>query len=275
MEQSRDIAEHVASLWVGQVGEDGHIREQGQTSPSKDLQPGMVAHALALCATIGRPGVPKTHLVDAAARCIAGQFFHHCRPECLTGCAHGALALMILGVNVARNDGWAQFPESIRKIIGQWLREESSSVPLALQPYEIVRATVAFGMGFTSSNYSEKLITDYFKELLSSPSAGFLDTAEPGSTAGRFDASGLLQLLLIRETLQRHINNDVRERRLSALRTCMMRYLRVIPFLLQEDGSGWAYGEPVGSLGTVGICSAIVCALSDGWLDNDQREHYV
>jgi hypothetical protein len=182
---------------------------------------------------------------------------------------------MILGVNTAHNGGWAQFPEAIREIIGRWLRGRVDAVPLALQPYEIVRATVAAGMGFASTDCSEKLITDYFKELLASPSAGFLDTAEPGSAAGRFDASGLFRLLLLREVLQRHTNGNVRERRLPALRTCMMRYLRMIPFLLQEDGSGWAYGDPAGCLGTVGICSAVICALSDSWLDSDQREHYI
>jgi hypothetical protein len=181
---------------------------------------------------------------------------------------------MILGVNSAHNGCWAQFPESIRETIGRWMRSRAD-VPLALRPYEIVRATVAAGMGFVSSDSSEKLIGEFFRELLASPTGGFLDTAEPNSTPGRYDASGLFRLLLLRETLQRHANANVRERRLPALRSCMMHYLRMAPFLLQGDGSGWTYGDPAGCLGTVGNCTAIVCALADGWLDGDQRERYV
>ncbi|MDR1435832.1 MAG: hypothetical protein LBI39_01320 [Puniceicoccales bacterium] len=273
-EQSLDIAQHIGGSLIGQIGEDGRIRELGADQPSELLQPGPMAHALAACVAAGKSNENGGALLDGSARCIAGQFLYHDRKECLAGCAHGALALMTLGLNRSRNEAWAKFPDAIRDRIGRWMRTKEN-VPLHMRPYAIVRSVVASGMGFSNADESEKLIEDYFKELLASPSGGFIDTALGDEQRGRYDASGLLQLLLLRETLQRHANVHVRERRMHDLRSCAVRYLRLLPHLLQGDGSSWTYGDPSGCLGTVCSCSAIVCALADGWIEPAQRESHL
>ncbi|MDR2667809.1 MAG: hypothetical protein LBB38_02095 [Puniceicoccales bacterium] len=269
-----DIAQHIAGHLVTQIGEDGRVSELGDADPSVGLQPGPIAHALASCAAAMGSGEACAQLADGAARSIAGQFYHHSRGDCMVGCARGAIALMALGLNRSRNGAWAKFPDSIRDRITRWMRTKED-VPLQLRPYAIVRSIVASGMGFVSTDDSEKLVEDYLKELLASPAAGFVDCSAMDQLQGRYDASGLMGLLLVREALQRHANSHIRERRLHDLRSCMARYLRILPYLLQRDGSSWAYGEPSGCLGTVCSCSAILCALADGWIDPVQRESQI
>ncbi|MDR2576945.1 MAG: hypothetical protein LBC42_02760, partial [Puniceicoccales bacterium] len=241
-EQSLDIARHIFDRWLGAFGEDGTIiGERGQ--PSRRDDAGYFAHALAVCAALlGQRKLPQGDLVNAAAQCIATQFYY--AADCLEGCAHAAMALLTLGVNRSRNPAWEQFPESIRGSISRWMRIHQRHTE-SEKFFAIIRCVAAFSMGFVDSDESDKKIENYLNDLVRSSSGGFVNTAaEEGN--GRYDASGLERLLLMRELLQRHAIVYVRERRLPALRSCMQKYLRMFPMLIQGDGSSWNYGEPAG-----------------------------
>ncbi|MDR3316912.1 MAG: hypothetical protein LBS68_02470 [Puniceicoccales bacterium] len=266
-EQSLDIARHIFGHWLGRLGKSGAAAmEMGY--PTRPEEAGHLAHALAsYVALAGQRSIPQGDLVDAAARCIASQFYY--APESSDGCVHAAMALMTLGLNRSKNAVWEQFPGEIQALISRWMRR-----PLAVGPSErvfsIAQGVVAAGMGFADKDDSDKQIEQHINEILRGPGAGFVSTAADPS-GGRYDGSGLGQLLFLREVIQRHANVHVRERRLPALRSCFQKYLRLLPLLAQGDASCWAYGSPMGCLGTVYGCTAIICSLADGWVEVAQR----
>jgi hypothetical protein len=265
--QSWDIAQLLLSNYLERIGENGTTMPIGGEATRPD-ESGHIAHALAVYHSI--TDRPSAHVIELVAGCIASQF--HFNGEDIGGCAHAALALLTMGLNLARNDAWSRFQGETQKIIESWLKTPLQ-VPPHQEAFRIVHAIVGHGLGFQASDSSDKLIEQWLNRVRGESTGGFVDSSSRG-IGGRYDGAALEQYVLVREALQRHASIHVRTRRLPTIRTYMQRYLKLIPDLVRDDGTNWAFGSLQGCAGTIYTISFIVRAFDDDWIDDDKRALY-
>jgi hypothetical protein len=258
MQHFADQCLDIAHLLLGGHLDEKKIEGEGGCA-------GKIAHALVTY--LSQSGTKGEAQLEIAAQYVASQFYYG-RSDA-EGCALAALALASMGLNRLRNEIWKRFTADVQARIGQWMR-----TPLQLSPgeriYAIIQAIVAFGMGFVDRDQSDRMVEQYLIAVQRESVGGFVDTAT-GGLGGRYDVSGLCQLLLLREALRFHANVHIRERRLPTLRTCMQPYLRLAGHIIRRDGANWAFGEPHGPVASLATCAMLTGALADGWIAAAER----
>ncbi|MDR0727440.1 MAG: hypothetical protein LBF26_00905 [Puniceicoccales bacterium] len=265
--QSWDIAQLLLGNYLERIGENGAVAPVGGESTRTD-ESGHIAHALAVYHSMSER--PSARVIDLVAGCIASQF--HFNGQDAGGCAHAALALLTMGLNLSRNDAWSRFQEETQKIIVSWLKKPLQ-VPPHQEAFRIVHAIVGHSLGFHADDNSDRLIEQWLNRARTGSTGGFVDSSLCG-IGGRYDGTALEQYALVREALQRNASIHTRTRRLPSIRTYMQRYLRLIPDLVRDDGANWAFGSLQGCTGTIYTISFIVRAFDDGWIDDDKRDLY-
>ncbi|MDR0428630.1 MAG: hypothetical protein LBG86_01175, partial [Puniceicoccales bacterium] len=271
--QSADIAQLLLGNYVGRVTENGSVvAADGETCHGDDS--GRIAYALAaLYATqqgdVRLISVPN--LIDSVALCIAAQF--HYNGSDVEGCIYAMMALLTMGLNLARNAAWSRFQEETQKMITAWSRK-----PLQIKPHQqifaVIHGIVAYSLGFTSKDETDRRIDQWLRSRSDNCTGGFMDYSWQG-IGGRFDGRAIEHYILLREALQRHGNVHTRERRLPTLRTHMQRYLRLMPDLVRDDGTNWAYGSTQGCSGTLNGISFLLYAFVDNWIETTKQAVYV
>lgn len=268
-DQSMDIAQLLVGHCCEQVGENGvAIPSEGEWSTADEA--GHMAYGLAVYRDISQQA-ENPALIDAIARCIAGQFYFY--PDDMEGTIFAMLALLTCGLNLDRNPIWERLLGETQEKIRQQLSQSSRN--LKWPPvYRIIHALVRFSLGFCKKDDTDKAIDYFIAALKKENSSGLVDTSTAG-LGGLYDASGLGQFVLLREALQRHANSHIRERRLPSLRTCAERYLRILPDLVRPDGTCWFFGRESGCHSLLYTISFILTSLLDGWIEGARRKEYI
>ncbi|MDR1456815.1 MAG: hypothetical protein LBI34_02040 [Puniceicoccales bacterium] len=265
--QSWDIAQLLLGGYLERIEENGTIAPIGGEQVRTD-ESGHIAYALAVYHSIAEQ--TSARVVELVAGCIAAQF--HFNVQDVGGCTHAALALLTMGLNLARNDAWSRFRDETQKIIESWLKTPLQ-VPPHQEAFRIVHAIVGHSLGFQITDNSDKLIEQWLNRARTGSTGGFMDSSSRG-IGGRYDGAALEQYVLVREALQRHASIHMRARRLPMIRTYMQRYLKLIPDLVRDDGTNWTFGSMRGCTGTIYTISFIVRAFDDDWIDADKQTIY-
>lgn len=256
------------------------ISEQGTISPVANEknrldEPGHAALAIGeYYRATGKTKLENYDLVDLAARCITAQAFTENVYE--NGLAYAALGLLSFGLSRDRNVVWERLLDQTREQLDNQLLERSDYFN-HFQSFNIAKAVTRFSLGFSKKDETGRLIDRFLERIDASSSAGYFDdSANDNETTpkGAFDIYGILSFVFIRQALQLHANINLRERKLPSLRTYSERYLKLIPDLTRQDGSGFAYGRSIGAYGQMHCISLILQALRDDWIPDNQRELY-
>jgi len=255
------------------------ISEQGTISPvagenSRLDEPGHAALAIGeYYRATNETTLGEYDLVDLAARCVTAQVFTEEGHE--NGLAYSALGLLSFGPAKDRNPLWERLLDPTREQLDRQLLERSD-YDNHFQSFNIAKAVTRFSLGLSKKDETGRLIDRFLERIESTSSTGYFDDAsgEEGKLGGAFDIYGVLSFVFIRQALQLHSNLHLRERKLPSLRTYSEKYLKMIPDLVRQDGSGFAYGRSLGAYGQMHCISLILQALRDGWIADDKRDLY-
>ncbi|MGK0309576.1 MAG: hypothetical protein ACJAYS_000396, partial [Lentimonas sp.] len=256
------------------------ISEQGTISPitgeqSRLDEPGHAALAIGeYYRATGQAAFESHDLVDLAARCITAQAFTENAQE--DGLAYAALGLLSFGPAKDRNVVWERLLDPTREQLDKQLLERSD-YSNHFQSFNIAKAVTRFSLGLSKKDETGRLIDRFLERIDASSSAGYFDDSasnEESTPNGAFDIHGILSFVFIRQALQLHANINLRERKLPSLRTYSEKYLKLIPDLTRQDGTGFAFGRSIGAYGQMHCISLILQALRDDWIPDNQRDLY-
>ena len=256
------------------------VSEQGTISPIADEmtrmdEPGHAALAIGeYYRATGETTLGNYDLVDLSARCITAQAFTESAQE--NGLAYSALGLLSFGPAKDRNIVWERLLDPTREQLDKRLLERSDYFD-HFQSFNIAKAVTRFSLGLSKKDETGRLIDRFLERIDSTSSGGYFDdsaSSEESTHSGAFDIYGILCFVFIRQALQLHANINLRERKLSILRNYSEKYLKLIPDLTRQDGSGFAFGRSIGAYGQMHCISLILQALRDGWVADKQRDLY-
>ena len=120
------------------------------------------------------------------------------------------------------------------------------------------------------------MIDRFLERIEENSSSGYFDDVDSDSNklSGTFDILGVSSFVFIRQALQLHANINLRERKLASLRTKAEKYIKLIPDMVRQDGTGWSYGRSIGAYGQMYSISIILQAMRDGWISKTQANLY-
>ena len=214
------------------------------------------------------------HLTELLARSITAQAFTEKTSE--KGFAYSTLGLLSFGPSRERNLIWEQLLDSTQGKIEQQLLE-SKDHENHLQIFSIARAVTSFSLGLSEKDETGHLIDRFIQRIRNHSTSGFLDNAAGTSSrlGGAFDIYGIMSFVFIRQALQLHANIHLRESKLPSLRTHSGKYLKLLPDIVRQDGTGLAYGQSIGAYSQMHCISLILQALRDNWIEASQRDLYL
>ena len=255
------------------------ISEQGTISPFADEksrldEPGHAALAIGeYYRATNQAKLGEFDLVDLAARCVTAQAFTEEEQE--NGLAYSALGLLSFGPAKDRNPVWERLLDPTREQLDKRLLERSDYED-HYQGFNIAKAVTRFSLGLSKKDETGRLIDRFLERIDAKSSTGYFDDAgaTDGKLGGCFDIYGVLSFVFIRQALQLHSNLHLRDRKLPSLRTYSEKYLKLMPDIARQDGTGWAYGRSLGAYGQMHCISLILQALRDGWVSDAQRDLY-
>lgn len=256
------------------------ISEQGTISPVADEksrldEPGHVALALGeYYRATNQTTIESYDMVDLTARCITVQAFAEDAYE--NGLAYAALGLLSFGPAKDRNVVWERLLDPTREQLDKQLLERNDYFN-HFQSFNIAKAVTRYSLGLSKKDETGRLIDRFLERIDANSSTGYFDdSASDGETAssGAFDIYGILSFVFIRQALQLHANINLRERKLPNLRAYSEKYLKLIPDLTRQDGSGFAFGRSIGVYGQMHCISLIMQALRDDWIPAQQQDLY-
>lgn len=273
-DQCLDMAQSILSRNLESIGEQGIISPVTGESSRLD-EPGHAALAIGeYYRATNETTLGGFDLVDLAARTITAQAF---APEELeNGSAYAALGLVSFSPAKDRNPVWERLMDPTREQLNKLLLERSD-YENHYQAFNIAKAVARFSLGLSKKDETGRLIERFLERIDSRSSTGYFDDSggEDTRLSGSFDIYGVLSFVFIRQALQLHANLNLRERKLPSLRTYSEKYLRLIPDIARQDGTGWAYGRSLGAYGQMHGISLVLQALRDGWVADNQRDLYV
>ena len=213
-------------------------------------------------------------LIDLAARCITAQAFTEEKLE--NGLAYTALGLLSFGPSKDRNPVWERLMDPTRDQLDKQLLERSD-YENHFQSFNIAKAVTRFSLGLSKKDETGRLIDRFIERIETNSSGGYLDDAGGSESrlGGCFDVYGVMSFVFIRQALQLHANVNLRERKLPSLRTHSEKYLKLLPDMVRQDGTGFAYGRSIGAYGQMHCISLILQALRDDWIAPTQRDLYL
>lgn len=273
-DQCLDMARSILGHNLESISEQGIIAPFGDESSRLD-EPGHAALAIGeYYRATNEARLNDFDLIDLAARCITAQAFTE--EEFENGLAYSALGLLSFGPSKERNPVWERLLDPTREQLDKQLLERSD-YENHFQVFNIAKAVTRFSLGLSKKDETGRLIDRFIERIESNSSGGFLDDAG-GSDAklgGCFDVYGVMGFVFIRQALQLHANINLRERKLPSLRTHSEKYLKMLPDMVRQDGTGFAYGRSIGAYGQMHCISLILQALRDDWIAPNQRDLYL
>lgn len=273
-DQCLDMAHSILSHNLGSINEQGTVNPvAGETSRLDE--PGHAALAIGeYYRATNETTLGNYDLIDLAARCVTAQAFTE--EEFENGLAYSALGLLSFGPSKERNSVWERLMDPTRDQLDRQLLERSDYTN-HFQSFNIAKAVTRFSMGLSKKDETGRLIDRFTERIENNSSAGYVDDAagKTESIGGAFDIYGVLSFVFIRQALQLHANINLRDRKLPSLRSHSEKYLKLIPDIVRQDGSGWAYGRSIGAYGQMHCISLIMQALRDDWITPDQRDLYL
>ncbi len=273
-DQCLDMARSILSHNLECISEQGIIAPFADESSRYD-EPG---HAVLAIGEYYRATNDATlegyDLIDLAARCITAQAFTEEKFE--NGLAYSALGLLSFGPSKERNPVWERLMDPTRDQLEKQLLERSD-YENHFQSFNIAKAVTRFSFGLSKKDETGRLIDRFIERIESNSSGGYLDDAGGSESrlGGCFDVYGVMSFVFIRQALQLHANVNLRERKLPSLRTHSEKYLKLLPDMVREDGTGFAYGRSIGAYGQMHCISLILQALRDDWIAPTQRDLYL
>lgn len=210
-------------------------------------------------------------LVDLSARLITAQAFIEGDAE--NGLAYAALGLLSFSPAKERNAVWERLLEPTRETLDKRLLARTDYDD-HYQAFNVAKAVARFSLGLSKKDETGRLIDRFIERLNTGGSAGFLDD-HPEGLGGCYDIYGVLAFIFIRQSLQLHANVHLRDRKLPSLRTHGMKYIKMLPDIVRQDGLGWAFGRSIGAYGQMHCISLILQGLRDGWIEDTDRPKYL
>ena len=275
-DQCLDMAKSILGHNLESISEQGTISPVAE-EPSRFDEAGHAALAIGeYYRATGEIKLGDRDLVDLAARCITAQAFTEGNQE--NGLAYSALGLLSFGPAKDRNLVWERLLDPTREQLDKQLLEHSDYLN-HFQAFSIAKAVTRFSLGLSKKDETGHLIDRFLERIDSTSSAGYFDDSleheeNENTFGGAFDIYGIVCFVFIRQALQLHANINMRERKLPSLRTYAEKYLKLIPDLTRQDGSGFAYGRSIGAYGQMHCISLILQALRDDWVSASQRDLY-
>ncbi len=273
-DQCLDMAQSILGHNLESISDQGTIFPVTGEENRLD-EPGHAALAIGeYYRATGQTELGDFDLIDLAARCVTAQAFSEGAPE--NGLAYAALGLLSFSPAKDRNLVWERLLDPTREQLDKQLLERSDYFD-HFQSFNIAKAVTRFSLGLSKKDETGRLIDRFLERIESSSSAGYFDdsaSSQEDVHKGAFDIYGILSFVFIRQALQLHANINLRERKLPSLRTYSEKYLKLIPDLTRQDGSGFAYGRSIGAYGQMHCISLILQALRDDWVPENQRDLY-
>lgn len=256
------------------------ISDQGTITPIADEvsrldEPGHAALAIGeYYRATNEVKLGEHDLIDLTARCVTAQAFTEEPFE--NGLAYSALGLLSFGPSKERNTVWERLMDPTREQLDKQLLERSD-YDNHFQSFNIAKAVTRFSLGLSKKDETGRLIDRFLERIDSNSSAGYIDDAANTDSPlrGSFDIYGVMTFVFIRQALQLHANINLRDRKLPSLRTFSEKYLKMIPDMVRQDGTGWAYGRSIGAYGQMHCISLIMQGLRDDWITANQRDLYL
>lgn len=213
------------------------------------------------------------NLYDLAARTITAQAFSPGSHE--GGLAFASLGLLSFGSAKDRNPIWERLLEPTRLQLDEQLLERND-YNNHFQAFNIGKSVTRYSVGLSKKDETGKLIDRFLERIEENSSAGYFDDVDDDTNklSGTFDIYGVSSFVFIRQALQLHANINLRERKLASLRTKAEKYLKLIPDMVRQDGTGWSYGRSIGAYGQMCSISIILQAMRDGWVSKTQADLY-
>jgi len=209
-------------------------------------------------------------LVDLAARCITAQAFYEPAEE--NGLAYAALGLLSFGPSKERNPVWERLVDETRERLDKLLLHRSD-YNNHWQVFNISKAVARFSLGLSKKDETGRLIERFLDRIQETSSASFFDD-HPDGFGGAFNLYGVMSFVFIRQALQLHSNQGLRDRKLPSLRTFSEKYIKMLPDLVRQDGLGWSFSSQGGAYGQMHCISLLLQAFRDDWIPQDQRNRY-
>jgi hypothetical protein len=144
------------------------------------------------------------------------------------------------------------------------------------QAFNIGKSVTRYSFDLSKKDETGKLIDRFLERIESNSSSGYFDDVDQDSStlSGTFDIYGISSFVFIRQALQLHANINLRERKLASLRTKAEKYIKLIPDLVRQDGTGWSFGRSIGAYGQMHAISIILQAMRDEWIPKNQTDLY-
>jgi hypothetical protein len=272
-EQCLDMAQSILGHNLESISEQGAITPVAGENSRFD-EPGHAALAMGeYYRATNETTLGDYDLIDLTARCVTAQAF--ATEEHENGLAYAALGLLSFGPAKDRNQVWERLMDPTREQLDKLLLERSD-YDNHYQSFNIAKAVTRFSLGLSKKDETGRLIDRFLERIESSSSTGYFDDSSngEGNLNGAFDIYGVHSFVFIRQALQLHANLHLRERKLPSLRTYSEKYLKLIPDIARQDGTGWAYGRSLGAYGQMHCISLTLQALRDGWVAPAQRDLY-
>lgn len=272
-EQCLDMARSILSQNLDAIEDNGTIKPfPNETSTGHES--GHAAFAIGEYFRATNEQTLEGHdLLDLAARTITAQAFAEENQE--GGLAFAGLGLLSFGSAKDRNPIWERLLEPTRLQLDEQLLERND-YNNHFQAYNIGKSVTRYSIGLSKKDETGKLIDRFLERIESNSSSGYFDDVgdDTGTLSGTFDIYGVSSFVFIRQALQLHANINLRERKLASLRTKAEKYLKLIPDMVRQDGTGWSYGRSIGAYGQMHSISIILQAMRDGWISKSQADLY-
>ncbi len=270
-DQCLDMAQSILGHNLNAINEDGSIDPVGSETTRID-EPGHAALAIGEYYRVtNQTEFGDYDLIDLVARCITLQVFSDQENE--NGLAYAALALLSFGPAKNRNPVWERLLDPTRERLDQRLLARSDYTN-HYQAFNIAKAVTRYSMGLSKKDETGKLIDKFIERIQQNSSGNYFDDGSDKGVGGVFDVYGLMSFTFIRQALQLSANLNLRERKLPSLRTCVEKYIKIMPDLVRQDGLGWCFGNGIGAYGQIHSISIIMQAMRDGWISDTQKPFY-
>ncbi len=272
-EQCLDMAESLLNQNLESIEDNGEIKPlPNENNLGNDS--GHAAFALGeYYRATNQTTLGNYDLIDLTARTITAQAFSKNGDE--SGLACTALGLLSFGSEKDRNPVWERLLSPTQEKLDEKLLERND-YENHFQAFNIAKSVARYSIGLSKKDETGKLIDRFLDRIEKYSTSGYFDDydSESSSISGTFDISGPLSFIFIRQALQLHSNINLRDRKLASLRTKAEKYIKLIPDMVRQDGSGWCYGISVGAYGQMHSISILLQAMRDGWIPKHQANLY-
>ena len=157
--------------------------------------------------------------------------------------------------------GTAYHPHAIRSTTTRARRSQNH-----YQAFNIAKSVTRYSIGLSKKDETGKLIDRFLEPRNRTHLREHFDyiDSDTSSLSGSFDIYGVLSFVFIRQHSKLHANINLRDRKLASLRTAAEKYIKLIPDMVRQDGTGWAYGRSIGAYGqTASAYSYKRCEMAD------------